>query len=538
MVVMENILVYGVLALGMSVVINLILKKFGISQIIGYILTGTIMMYGFDIEQLASSHALELIGEFGIVFLMFTIGLEISLEKMNSMKGVIFGNGVLQVGLTSIVVFLITHFIFNIDNKSSIIIALAFSLSSTAVVLSHLKQTKDIYKEYGKKSMAILIFQDIAVIPILILIGFLTNEDSNVLDILINTAISALIVMGLLFVIGKRVMTYLLRFSASSGLEELFMGSVLVIVVGASLLAHYMGFTYSLGAFVAGMIIAETKFHHKVEVDIAPFKDLLLGAFFLTVGMKIDLSYLFTHLPLIIGIFVAVLAIKSIIIFIVIRFNSRRRIAFKTALALSQVGEFSFAIFALASSSHLLDDTLVSLLTLIVVFSMVVTPFIISRLDYLTSLLSNTNSYAEVEEIAEVKNHIVVCGYSFLGKYIVNELEKDGVEPVIIDYSMKHIKEGMQENKNIHYGDISKVKIIEAMHLSEASSVIIAIDNHEKKRAICEAILKHTKYVNIVVGVTTKDEKESLKDLPINYIVNGKKEVAKIIVNKSLRCKL
>ena len=174
---MESILLYTVVALGISVIINLILKKLGISQIIGYILTGTIITYGFNLHHITDSHLLELIGEFGIVFLMFTIGLEISLAKMKLMKVEVFGNGLLQVGISTIIFYLIAYFGFSIDTSASIIIALALALSSTAVVLTYLKSSKQIHQPYGQRAMGILIFQDLAVIPILLLIGFLSMEN-------------------------------------------------------------------------------------------------------------------------------------------------------------------------------------------------------------------------------------------------------------------------------------------------------------------------------------------------------------------------
>ncbi|RLA63095.1 MAG: potassium transporter, partial [Epsilonproteobacteria bacterium] len=269
---MESILLYSIIALAISVVINLILKKLGISQIIGYIFTGTIIAYGFDLHHAKESHLLELIGEFGIVFLMFTIGLEVSIAKIKQMRVEVFGNGFLQMASSTIIFYLITHYGFHIDTSASIIIALALSLSSTAVVLTYLKSSKQIYEPYGQRSLGILIFQDLAVIPILLLIGFLSMPELNLQEVLIDTLFSALIVLGFLFIIGKQVVTWLLHFSADSHTEELFMGSILVILMSASLFAHFMGFTYSLGAFVVGMIIAETKYHYKVESDIAPFR--------------------------------------------------------------------------------------------------------------------------------------------------------------------------------------------------------------------------------------------------------------------------
>ncbi len=361
---MDTILLYVVAALGVSTVLNIILKQFGISQIIGYILTGTALAYAFDIQH-EDSHAVELLGEFGIVFLMFTIGLEISLARLNTMKQIVFTNGALQVGISALLFFVLAHWVFDINYQSSVIVALSLALSSTAVVLSYLKSSKDIHTTYGRRSMGILIFQDIAVIPILLLIGFMSQENVSITEIIIETILSAVILISLLFVVGRRVMTWLLHFSANTKLDELFMGSVLVIVMGASYLAHAAGFTYSLGAFIAGMIIAETKYHHKVEADISPFKDILLGTFFITVGLKIDVLYFIEHIGLIFSLLIGILFVKTIIIFAVMSITSKLQNALKVALSLSQVGEFSFAIFALASAAHLIETELMNQLVLV-----------------------------------------------------------------------------------------------------------------------------------------------------------------------------
>ena len=199
---MQEAILYISVALGLSTVVNILLKHYGVSQIIGYILTGTIISYAFGFNGKAHNELLDQVGEFGIVFLMFTIGLEISLAKMNSMKHLIFGNGFMQVGFTSLAIFAIAYYLFHLNYMTSLIIAFSFSMSSTAVVLTYLKNSKNIYTSYGQRSTAILIFQDIAVIPILILIGILTNEGGkDIYTILFHTFISATIVLFLLFVV-------------------------------------------------------------------------------------------------------------------------------------------------------------------------------------------------------------------------------------------------------------------------------------------------------------------------------------------------
>ena len=538
---MDNILFHVIIALGISVFINLFLKKYGISQIVGYIITGTIITYTFDLSDVTNSHTLEFAGEFGIVFLMFTIGLEISLAKMNSMKKEIFGNGLLQVTITSAVVYLFSHYIFGVEPISALIISMAFALSSTAVVLSYLKSSKEIYSPYGQRATGILVFQDIAVIPILILIGFLTNESSeSIYSILGDTFLSAIVVIGSLFIVGKRLMTWLLHFSASSNLEELFMGSVLFIVIGASLLAYSMGFSYSLGAFVAGMIIAETKYHHKVESDIAPFKDILLGIFFITVGMKIDVTMFINEIDSIVGYFLIVLVVKTAIIYGILRYSSTPSVSLKTALALSQVGEFSFVIFSVAGIGGLIDEELSKFLVLIVIFSMVVTPFFISKIHEITSLFTKkvTEIESDMSALQTRKNHIIVCGYSVVGKFVTSYLDDMDAPYIVVDNSHKHVKEALNLGIEAYLGDASKISILNALHVENASAVIVTLDNINKKRLICEAILKHTKDVNLIVKVVSLEEKEILEDLDVNVIVDGKEVVARVLVERSLTCQL
>ncbi|HIC44209.1 MAG TPA: potassium transporter [Sulfurimonas sp.] len=536
---MHDILIYGTVAMAISVILNLILKRFDIPQIIGYIMTGTILVYAFDLRHAVHSEVLHMIGEFGIVFLMFTIGLEMSIHKMKEMKRDVFFNGGLQVTLTAIFIYFICVSLFDISIKTSLIIALAFALSSTAVVLTYLKQSKEIYVPYGQRSMGILIFQDIAVIPILLLIGFLSSDGADLKVVLAETAVSAVVLLSGMFIIGKRAMTWILHFSANSRVEELFMGSVLVIVVGASLIANFAGFTYSLGAFMAGMIIAETKYHHKVESDIAPFKDLLLGAFFVTVGMKIDISYFFSHVTTIIALFFAVLLLKAILIFFIVRTGSLKSTAVKTALALSQVGEFSFAIFELASANSLLSSELSQVLVLIVVLSMFLTPFIMKGIHPLAEMFSKEELVEnDFTGLTGRKDHVIVCGYSIIGKFVAKELKVRGIPHIIVDNSLKHVKEGLADNKEIYYGDMSKSSILHALHANDASSVIITLDNANKKRLISEAISKYEKPINLIVKVVNLEEKEMLKDLGIHALVDGKEEVAKILVSHSVQCQL
>ncbi len=536
---MESGLYYLTIALGISIVVNLILKRLGVSPIIGYIMTGTMVAYSFDLRHVVDTRTLESIAEFGVVFLMFTIGLEVSLRRLATMKIEVFFNGFLQTTLTAVLFFGACYGLFHFNLATSLIVAMSLSLSSTAVVLSYLKSTKEISRPYGQRSMGILIYQDLAVIPILLLIGFLSAGPANIAEVLLQTTLSAVIIVGLLFVVGKRVMAWLLHFSSSSNVDELFMGSVLLIVVGASLAVHAFGFTYSLGAFIAGMIIAETQYHHKVEADIAPFKDLLLGTFFVTVGMKIDLNFFVTHVIEIMAILVAILVLKAIVLYGVVRIYSKTKIAFKTAIALSQVGEFSFAIFALAGNASILDEKLNQMLVLVVVLSIMLTPFILSKISSIAGMFFTEPSMTEDFDSLDIyRNHVIVCGYGVVGKFVVKALKAEGVQYVIVDNSYKHVQEALADEEKAYYGDMSKTAILEKLHIHDAVSVIVTLDNSAKKRLICEAVLTYAPKVKVVVKVVSLEEKRELRGLPIRITVDGKREVAARLVCEALYCDL
>ena len=537
---MDKALLFIVAVLGLSTVVNLLLKRFGLSLIIGYIFTGTFLVYALGLQEFVHSEALEGAAEFGIVFLMFTIGLEISLSKMNRMKKMIFLNGFLQVGLSSAVLFLFAYYLFHLDMVAALIISLAFALSSTAIVLTYLKNSKEIHTPYGKRAMGILIFQDLAVIPILILLGVLSNESAEPLSqIVFDTAVSVVIVLGLLFVFGKQLFTWLLHFSASTQTDELFMSSVLFIVVAASYFAHYMGFTYSLGAFVAGMIIAETKYHHKVEADIAPFKDILLGTFFILIGMQVDLGAFADHFLLVISLFLSVLLLKSIVIFLGLRFYNTTDTALKTAISLSQVGEFALVIFSIASTSHLLEKELANIVMLVVIFSMIATPFLIPYTQKIASFfIKDTDYIAPVADIGEKKDHIIICGYGRVGQYVQRHLDMYGYDYVIVDNNPKLVKKALEKGLQAYLGDMSKTAIVEALHTKDAAAVILTLENPEIKALISQKVLDVNPYANIIVQIASTDERKALKNIRILNAVDGEIEIARILVERVMQCEL
>lgn len=531
---MENLLLAIFLTIAIATVINIILKKFGISHIIGYIFTGTIISYTFGFNGL-NIYSLELIGEFGIVFLMFTIGLELSLSKIKKMKDILLTNGLLQVLFSVIVIFLLSFFLFKLDFNTSIIISLAFSLSSTAIVLTYLKNSKDILTPYGQKSMGILIFQDLAVIPILLLISFLSNSDLSPGEVLLQTTISAVLVLAFMFTIGEKIVDALLRFSAKTQIEELFLGSVFSIVLGASLLAHAMGFTYSLGAFIAGMIIADTKFNVKVESDIVSYKDLLLGVFFFGVGTKIDIVYFMQNVHIVLFIFVLAMLFKAMVIYVIIRRNSDKNTSAKTALALAQIGEFSFAIFALAGAQKLISQDMASFLILVSVISMILTPFILSHIYKLSSYFEKEFYESDVITPIGRKDHVIVAGFSTLGRRVAIELQARGADFIVISDNLKHVQLARKLGVMAYFGHLDKLPVLESLAVEESKAIIITMHSEHNIRLISEAILGFYKNANIIIKVDSAEEKKSMKDLAELEFVDASYEISNLLVNHALK---
>ena len=525
-----------------AIVVNIILKRFHLPTIIGYIITGTIIAYAFDLHNAVNNHTLKEIAEFGVVFLMFTIGLEFSVEHLKRMKKEVFFTGSLQIIATTIFVIIICQFVLGFDFKTSLIIGAALSLSSTAIVLKTYNETNDIKKRHGQRVLGILIMQDIAVIPILLMISFFTaGDDQSITTLVVNTTLAAIGLIALLYFVGKYLLEPFFVHVTKAESDELFVASVLLIAIGSSYIAHYFGFTHSLGAFVAGMMISETKFKHQVEADLTPFRNLLLGVFFITVGMQINFASIAENIFIILILLPLLLILKYIIIYLIVRIDDTRRVAFKTALSLVQIGEFSLAILELARSNSLIDPTYSQILIVTIVISMILTPIVLKNLSSLATQLvpedpmqiQNTHNIDK-----DTKGHIVVIGYGHLGQEIAHNLREDGHEYVIIEHNLKYFEMGYKDDEPILFGNAAHKHILESVNIKTACAVIVAIDNAEKVHLICEVIDDLTHNTKTIVKVTRFSEKEELKSLHLKHIIVEDDIVARALVDETKECKL
>lgn len=532
-----DILALIVITLLLSLAINLVLRRFDVSTIVGYILTGFIIATSLNYAHI-DQHILAELAEFGIVFLMFTIGLEFSLPHMKSMRKEVFVFGTMQVVVSSALFTMLSIYLFGLDTKTSMVIGMALSLSSTAIVLTVLNDNGDIHRPYGRYALGILLFQDIAVIPILLMISFMAQPTDSISTVVFDTVTSGLIVIVILFVVGRYATTKFLAFVVDSKKEEMFVLSVLLIVLSAALLAHSFGFSYSLGAFVAGMLIAESKYKHQIEADLIPFRDILLGIFFITVGMQINLQVVFENFFIIVGLTVAILTIKAMIIFAITVYFSFAKRAIKTALALAQVGEFSFAVFALAKSYQLIDDEVLGILISVVVISLVFTSLAVKHVRPFTDYFYRARSEAMSDPIQSsgIDHHFIVVGYNRLGQKIVQELKKQGFMYVAIEQDRSLVEYGHKKGDGVFFGNAASKHMLDSLDIKNAIAVIITIDNDETIRRLCETIHMINPEMDIVLKVSHQGQIEALRDLPIKTFINQNQMTAEKLVESAIKC--
>ncbi len=530
---MEQILVI-LLAILVASLLNILLKYLELPTAIGYIFTGMLIALGLG-EDSQSKEILDHISELGIIFLMFTIGLEFSFAELKAMRKQVFIYGTLQVALTSLLFTLLAFYLFDFSQQSATVIGLALSLSSTAIVLKMLNENGDIHSGYGRKVLGVLLFQDIAVIPILIIIEIFT-KDVALTELLKSTAINLVLFIAL-FMLTRFIIDYYLKFAVKSQNQEIFLLAILFIVLTAAEIAHLFGFSYSLGAFFAGMLLAESHYKYQIEADLAPFRDLLLGVFFFVVGYGVNLEIIFEHIFTIIALVAAVMALKAALLFLILIFEQKRT-AFKTALALSQIGEFALVIFVIAQDHKLIDSTTANILAASVILSMIVTPFIINNLTRLADKIFKEPYKEFVIQSTGLKNHIIVCGYGPLGQAMTKELRKEGLDYILIEHDLKLYEEALENNEPVFFGNAAQRLVLESINVKDAVGVVITLHNLEKIRLISQAVIDMAPKAHIVARVRDAKEKEALGECKIDTVFTTVDVLTKVMSKAILHAPL
>jgi len=537
---MEHTLIIFIITIAIATVLNVFLKKLDIPTVIGYILSGLAISTMFHFAD-ESKDMLAHLAEFGIVFLMFTIGLEFSVKHLKSMKKEVFVYGGLEVLLSGLLFTALSSFILGLEIKSAIVVGFALSLSSTAIVLKILNENKDINAGYGRITLGILLFQDLAVIPILLMISFFTSETESVTVLLLETFASAIVVFLIIFIGGKYFIERFFDWITSSDSEEIFLAAVILGVVSASVFAEYFGFSYSLGAFLAGMTLAETKYRYRIEADLVPFRDILLGVFFVTIGMQINLHSFVEYGGSILALLLGILALKGLLIFGLLQFFIPKRTALKSALALFQVGEFALAVFALANVQGLVDDRLNQIMIITIVLSMILTPFILKNIKSIADLMFKEPEVLRERALvgATYTNHVIICGYGPVGKRLAQKFKDKNLLYLILEHNVKVVDKAIEEGEEaIFLANAAQKMVLEHFNLNEAIAIIVTIENAVQMQLICENIVTFGKDVHSIVKVVNSAERDIIEGLGINHVLNGKELLADRLAEEALACRL
>lgn len=535
---MESTIPIMVVAVAIATVLNVVLRRFGLPTVIGYIVTGVVLTTARDID-VAGDTALQHIAEFGIVFLMFTIGLEFSFAHLKSMRREVFLYGSTQVFFTAGAIAAVAHFGFGIDDRTSILVGSAMALSSTAIVLKMLTESGQAKSDAGRSTVGILIFQDLAVIPILLMVTIFTSNDRSIPGLLLQTSLNAFAVIGLLWVAGRSLASTLFRVVSETNSREIYIGCVLFIVVGASEVAHDFGFSYSLGAFLAGMVIADTIYRYQIEADLIPFRDLLLGVFFVSIGLQIDIFLVARNLPTIAMLVVTLMSIKAIVLFLVLIPWSSRDTSLKVALNLAQLGEFSLVVLSLVLAKGLMRPGEVQVLMVTVAASMVLTPLLVGNADAIVRFVTRgTLKPTPFDSASLFGGHVVLLGFGTLGQMVSKNLRNAGIEHVILtDGTDEYVKARELEQMAV-FGDPGDPVLLRQVEIGKSMSAIIALDDLDDVKRASAAIAMAAPEASVIARVTSEDERSQLEGFEHEHVLDGTAHTADLIVGQIRRSRL
>ena len=501
-----------IIILTSSLVVISLFYRLRLPPVLGYLFVGLIVgpkAFGW----VDDSEALPLLAELGVVFLLFSLGLEFSLSKMIALRQVVFGLGSLQV-LVSGAVLGALLMLAGVPTTPALLLGGGLALSSTAIVSKELTSLGEIFSSHGQNAIGVLLFQDVVAVLLLTLVPvFAGNSDQAWYWALPLTLGKTVVLFFGLSLASRWVLPRLFHEVAAARSAELFVLLALVIVLLTAGLTHLIGLSPALGAFLAGMLLGESHYRHQIEADLRPFRDILLGVFFVSIGMLIDLRLFASHGLVILGLTLALLLIKGSVVALLVKFRgSDRETAWRSGLALAQGGEFCFALMAQMQQNDLMPAGLGSLLLAATFCSMVVTPSLLRAAPWIAAHLHRKpNEEVKLEEIsalnAEVQGHVVICGYGRVGQSIGRILHKARQPYIALDNDPVRVREAAVAESAVHYGDSHRGELLVAVGLERASLVVIAVDKAE----VALQVVKEARRINpdVPILVRTRDDSQS-----------------------------
>ncbi|WP_321840828.1 cation:proton antiporter domain-containing protein [Paraburkholderia bannensis] len=520
-----------------SVVGVVLFRYLNLPPMLGYLTVG-ILVGPRSLGIVPDTHGAQNLAEFGVVFLMFSIGLEFSLSKLRAMRRAVFGLGLSQVVGTIAVALLVGLVLepwVHITWQACVALGGALAMSSTAIVSKMLAERLEIESEHGRNILGVLLFQDLAVVPLLIVIAAFGGSSKSLIESLGMAAIKIVLALGILLFVGQKFMTRWFTIVARRRSQELFVLNVLLVTLGAAFITDKFGLSLALGAFIAGMLIAETPYKHQVEEDIKPFRDVLLGLFFVTTGMLLNPHVIWQH-PLMVGAFlIAPIVLKAVLITALTRlFGASPGVAMRTGLGLAQAGEFGFVLLNLILDKHLVDPTLLQAILAAMLLSMLAAPFLIQNADRIVMRISSTEWMQQSLMMTRIatqsikqSGHVIVCGYGRAGQNLARMLEYEGLSYVALDLDPDRVAAAAAAGESVVFGDAARRESLVAAGIHRAAAVAITYANTQSAFRVLHHIHELEPTLPVIVRTVDDADLERL-------LAAGATEVIPEIVEGSL----
>ena len=498
------------LLLTSSVLAIALFRALRLPAMLAYFVVG--MLFGpSGFNFLSSTESGRHVAEFGIVFLMFSIGLEFSLPKLYAMRKTLFGLGGAQV-LITLAVTMLLGWMAGLSLSTAFVIGGALTMSSTAIVSKILMERVDLNSRHGRLSIGILLFQDLAVIPILVLIPALGANSGSLVTTLGLSLIKSAVLLFVLFKFGKTIINFWFSLVAGQRSRELFVMNVLMVTLLLASATKIAGLSYALGAFIAGMLISETRYRYQVESDIASFRDILLGLFFISVGMLLDFHYLINHIGLVLALLAGFVLFKALVIAALTRiFGFEMGVGIRTGIILAQAGEFSFVILALGLEQKLIGGNDLQLVLAASLISMVAAPFVIQYNGRIARKLVKSytrNSTQVVEELdgvaKDLKDHVIICGYGRSGQYLGRFLKEENIPFIALDIDPTRVHEAAAAGQHVMYGDAGRRIVLQAAGGARAKALIVSYSDMRASMKVLH--VAQEAYPKLPVIVRTYDD--------------------------------
>ena len=538
-----------VLLVAMGLVVPL-MRRLNASSVLGYLLIGVLIgpwgigaltaqwpwLEWFTIQN---SGTIRMLAELGVVFLLFMIGLELSTERLLSMARLVFGLGLAQVVVTAVAIAALLHGAAGLAGPQAIVIGSALALSSTAIVMHLLVEERRLATPVGRAAFAILLFQDLAVVPILFLVGALAASnggaagggESLFLSLLLNFGKAALAIV-IIMALGRLIVRPFLRFVAQARQREVFMAAVLLLVIGTGVLTHAAGLSMALGAFLAGLLLAETEYAHQVEVDLEPFKGLLMGVFFTSIGMSLDLSATLAVWQELMVAVLVLIALKAVILLLLGRmFGLSRGTTLETALLLAHGGEFAFVILSQAMALGVLPAAQAQLFMVVTTISMFLLPFL-ARLGHWAARhvthadMRRKAPLPTAEETQGLRDHVIIVGYGRVGQLLADILSEQRIPFVAIDNDPV-IVASCRQQAPVYFGNAAQADILRRLGAERALAMVVTMDDAEAAERVVAAA--HLHWPHLPILARARDTRHAMR-----LVASGAREVVPETVEASL----